>query len=287
MLALPIIGHTDNNKRQDGNLQINFASFASEDWPIGSPMTQYCFRSFAGQYSIEMLQSLGFLFTDKCMKSSGIQKAFIEIEKNSTEKFHPFCCAIYEALKDNHCRSLDELIETNKPNATKTDHTVVDIKLTDSRYVFVRHITLTPLRVILRPLCRELGNRALCLRGVEYYLRVYIREENDEMLDELDIDIRSRFKRKMLTNGIMCMNRTYYCIGSSSSQMKNFSYWFITLNEGESIDQVRAQFGDFHVIKNVATYVARIGLYFSTSTATGVSDMQRIHLLNIECIDQF
>jgi len=143
------------------------------------------------------------------------------------------------------------------------------------------------MRVILKPLSREIGNRALRLRGVENYIRIHIREENDEMLDKLDANIGSRFKRKMLTDGIMCMGRVYYCVGSSTSQMKNSSYWFTALNNQETIDQVRRQFGDFTAIKNVATYVARIGLYFSTSTATGVSDTRIIIQHAKECIVRF
>ncbi len=272
LLSLPTIGHTDNNKRQDGNFQINFASFTSENWPITNPIAQHSFHSFKSRYSIEMLQSLGYVFTDKYMKSSTIQNTFRQIENVSTNEFHNFCSSIYKALKDDHCLSLDDLIKHYTPKISKTDSTVIDMASVDDRFVFVRHITLTPMCVILKPLSRERGNRALRLRGVENYIRVHIREENHEILEKLDDDIRSRFKRKMLTDGIMCMNRIYYCIGSSTSQMKNFSYWFTTLNDGETIDQVRAQFGDFTVIKNVATYVARIGLYFSTSTATGVSD---------------
>ncbi len=273
LLSLPIIGHTENNKRQDGNFQINFATFTSENWSITNPIPhQPSFSSFKSQYSIEMLQSLGYVFTDKYMKSSTIQNLFRQIGKFSTNEFHNFCSTIYKALKDDHCLSLDDLIQRHTPKISKTDSTIIDMTSADDRFVFVRHITLTPMCIILKPLIREIGNRALRLRGVKNYIRVHIREENHEILEKLDDGMRSRFKRKMLTDGIMCMNRVYYCIGSSTSQMKKFSYWFTKLNDGETIDQVRAQFGDFTAIKNVATYVARIGLYFSTSAATGVSD---------------
>ena len=280
LLSLPIIGYTDNNKRQDGNLQINFASFTEEDWPMTNSIVLPSFSSFKSQYSIEMLQSLGYVFTDKYMNSSDIEKSFRKIEKFSTSEFHCFCSCIYHALKNDHCLSLDDLIKKHSPNTPKSDSTVIDMTSKDDQFVFVRHITLTPMRVILKPLNRETGNRALRLRGVENYIRVHIREENDDILDKLDDQIRSRFKLKMLTKGIMCMNRVYYCVGSSTSQMKNFSYWFTALNNGETIDRVRAQFGDFSAIQNVATYVARIGLYFTTSTSTDVSEIEIIQIEN-------
>ena len=272
LLNLPIIGHTENNKRQDGNFQINFAVFKSENWPHTDRIRQHGFNSFKSRYSIEMLQSLGYVFIDKYTTSPAIQNSFRLIENVSPKKFHDFCSSLYKALKSDHCLSVDDLIKTHLPNKDKTESTRIDMASVDDRFVSVRHITITPTRVILKPFCREIGNRALRRRGVEKYIRVHIREENDEMLDVLPEKIRSRFKRKML-HGFECMDKVYYCIGSSTSQMKNFSYWFTTLNEGETIDQVRAQFGDFTNIKNVATYVARVGLYFSTSSSTGVSDL--------------
>lgn len=271
--ALPILGHTENNKRQDGNFQINFASFTFEDWSDNfSQNIQPCFNSFKSQYSLEMLESLGYIFTDKYIKSTDAQNLLKKIERDSTNDFHRFCSSLYKALLDNHCLSLDDFISQNMPHIHKTDNsTMINMAPEDDQFISVRQLTLTPMRIIFKPLNPERGNRALALRGVNNYIRVHIREENNELLDTLNDKIRLRFKLKMLENGIMCMNKTYYCIGCSTSQMKNFSYWFTTLNNGETIDQIQAQFGDFTAIKNVATYVARIGLYFSTSTPTGVS----------------
>ncbi|CAF3845173.1 unnamed protein product [Rotaria sordida] len=270
LLSLPIVGHTDNNKRQDGNLQINFASFTIENWSNVKITVQPRFNSFKSQYSIEMLHSLGYVFTDKYLTSLNAQQSFIKIERDSMNEFHNFCSHLYKALKENHCLCLDDLIRRNTPNTNKINDTFIDMISADNLYVFIRDITLTPMRVIFNPISRERSNRALCQRGAENYIRVYIREENDETLNTLSANIRSRFKRKMLTDGIMCMNRVYYCVGASTSQMKNFSYWFTALHDGETIERVRAQFGDFTKIQNLATYVARVGLYFSASTSTGI-----------------
>lgn len=277
LLALPIVGHTDNNRRQDGNFEINFASFTTEDWSTTNPTAKHNFHSFKSQYSVEMLQSLGYVFTDKYMKSFDIEKIFINIEKYSMDEFYNFCSSLYNALRKDHCLCLNNFISLNTSNITKNNSAAINMTPMNNRFVFVRHITLTPMRVILKPLCPEIGNRALRLRGVENYIRVRIREENDDALDKLDSNVRSRFKLKMLTSGIICMNKNYYCVGSSTSQMKSCSYWFTALNDGEIIDQVRKQFGDFTKIKNMATHVARIDLYFSTSIPTNVSDPRLVN----------
>ncbi|CAF0746889.1 unnamed protein product [Adineta steineri] len=270
LLSLPIVGHTDNNKRQDGNFHINFALFTMEDWPNMNAIEKPCFNSFKSQYSIEMLHSLGYIFTDKYTKSQAAQKSFIKIERDFTNEFHNVCSRIYKALKGNQCLDFDDLIRLHTPNTNTSNNMSIDMTYMDDQNVFIRHITLTPMCVIFNPLIRERSNRALRIRGTEKYIRVCIREENNENLDTLTAEIRLRFKQKMFTDGIMCMNKRYYFVGASTNQMKKFSYWFTALNDGETIDQVRTQFGDFTAIKNLATFVARVGLYFSTSFATGI-----------------
>jgi hypothetical protein len=226
---------------------------------------------------MEMLQSLGYVFTDKHFKSLNAQKSFTTIERQSKNEFYDVCSFIRQSLGENHCLRLDDMITTHTLSKNKNDSTVIDMTPANDQLFLIRPVTLTPMRVILKPFNREIVNRALRQRGAENYIRVYIRDENDEVLDSLDVNIRSRFKLKMFTNSIMCMDRVYYCAGSSTSQAKNFSYWFTALNDGETIDQVRAQFGNFTAVKNLATYVARLGQYFSTSKATGVSDTRILY----------
>ncbi|CAF1534345.1 unnamed protein product, partial [Rotaria sordida] len=151
LLSLPIVGHTDNNKRQDGNLQINFASFTIENWSNVKITVQPRFNSFKSQYSIEMLHSLGYVFTDKYLTSLNAQQSFIKIERDSMNEFHNFCSRLYKALKENHCLCLDDFIRRNTPNTNKINDTFIDMISADNLYVFIRDITLTPMRVIFNP----------------------------------------------------------------------------------------------------------------------------------------
>ena len=59
--------------------------------------------------------------------------------------------------------------------------------------------------------------------------------------------------------------------------MKNQDFWFLALAQklqpdkaAEKIHQARMALGDLNAIRNVATYVARVGLYLTTSKPTGV-----------------
>ncbi|CAF1143464.1 unnamed protein product [Didymodactylos carnosus] len=101
------------------------------------------------------------------------------------------------------------------------------------------------------------------------FLLVHIREEDNQPLKDFDPAIKRRLKHKML-HGIKAMGRTYRLFGTSSSQLKEMSFWFAAI-ENRSIEQAWQDLGDFSEIKNVANYVARIGLYFSTSRETEIS----------------
>ncbi len=70
------------------------------------------------------------------------------------------------------------------------------------------------------------------------------------------------------------MNRTYRLFGTSTSQLKEMSFWFVAI-EDKSIEEAWTLLGDFSGIKNVANYVARIGLYFSTSRQTAVKRFKK------------
>ncbi|CAF1087992.1 unnamed protein product [Didymodactylos carnosus] len=257
LLALPLVGHTNKNKRQDGNFKITFASFTLKNWSFNNNSVKNTFTSFKSQYSMEMVQSLGYVFTDKYMNSSDVQESFKTIERRSTHEFYEFCCLIQTHLKENHCLYFKDLAIMNNGNKNGSISTSIRMTSGDNQLFLIRCAVLTPMRLTFKSLNPEIGNRAVRLRGSDNFIRVYIRDENDEIFDTLDVNIRSRFKSKLFTNGITCMNRVYYCLASSTSQMKDFSYWFIALNDGETTDQVLMQYGDFSGIKNLATYVAR------------------------------
>ena len=61
-------------------------------------------------------------------------------------------------------------------------------------------------------------------------------------------------------------------MGTSTSQMKEMSFWFIDLPPNlKDITDAHKELGDFSGIKNIATYIARIGLYFTATWPVHVS----------------
>lgn len=73
-----------------------------------------------------------------------------------------------------------------------------------------------------------------------------------------------------MLNGLKVMGRTYRFFGASNSQLREMSLWFIA-NQNRSIEEAWKVFGEFSAIKNVATFIARIGLYFTTTRETQVN----------------
>lgn len=75
-----------------------------------------------------------------------------------------------------------------------------------------------------------------------------------------------------MTDGITLMSKNYRYIGASTGQMKEKAFWFIDLPSNiKSIEDAHARLGEFHQIKNIATYIARVGQYFSRTLPVGVS----------------
>ena len=101
------------------------------------------------------------------------------------------------------------------------------------------------------------------------FLLVHIREEDNQKLKDFDSLIKRRLKSKML-HGIKAMGKTYRLFGTSTSQLKEMSFWFVAI-ENKSIEDAWEILGDFSSVKNIAKHVARVGLYFSTSQETEVN----------------
>lgn len=75
-----------------------------------------------------------------------------------------------------------------------------------------------------------------------------------------------------MKDGIKMIHSTFKYMGASTGQMKEMGFWFIDLPPSlKSIKEAREALGDFDKIKNIATYIARVGQYFSTSWPLDVS----------------
>ncbi|CAF3947011.1 unnamed protein product [Rotaria sordida] len=217
-------------------------------------------------YALKMLYSMGYVFQDKYSKQMHDQ--FVAFDK---ELFNNMCYYLKEKLEENHCYMLNRIFDEYNTYLEKKRKKEQEYSVQKLPYS-IGCISLTPLRIIYHRMESPIGNRALRMRqfgGEDMFLLVHIREEDNQALKDFDSSIKCRLKSKMI-QGIKAMGRIYRLFGTSTSQLKEMSFWFAAI-EDKPIEKAWEELGNFSSIKNVANYVARIGLYFSTSHATGIS----------------
>ena len=217
-------------------------------------------------YALHMLYSMGYVFQDKY--SAKFHDEFIRFAKNE-DQFNEICYYLKEKLQENHCYGL-KMIFKDYPNYIQQKRQESSNNNTLSYKIGC--VSLTPLRLVYQPMTSSIGNRVIRnpeFGGADNFLLVHIREEDNQPLKDFDSSVRRRLKRKM-ANGIQVMGKTYRLFGTSTSQMKEMSFWFLDL-KNRSLEDAWKLLGDFNSIKNVAQYVARIGLFFSTARRTNLS----------------
>ena len=136
--------------------------------------------------------------------------------------------------------------------------------------VKVRRLLLTPTAVRALPGEHIVGNRVVREFGVDGFLRVVLRDEDMELLSAsavaLDKPVRviTEFLRQDLTIG----NRRYHFLGCSNSQMRQHGFWMYASDGRQTVDGIRRWMGDLSGERCVATYVSRLGQFFSASKKT-------------------
>ena len=139
-----------------------------------------------------------------------------------------------------------------------------------SQSVNVAYAIITPSRIEYQPLQTNVRHRALQIYPVQNWLLVHMRGDNGiDKIHELDLQTRARF-RNLMIKGIQRDNGYYRYFGSSNSQMKEQAGWFLLLPPNENMDQAREKIGKVSKIRSVSTYIARVGLYLTTSRSAGV-----------------
>jgi hypothetical protein len=212
-------------------------------------------------YALKVLNSMGYVFQDKYSKE--IHNRFATMDQDA---FQHMCYFLKNKLEEDHCYNLQCIFDVFSGDTTE--------KCQKGRTppFSIGSISLTPLRLLFQKRESSIGNRALRMKEFadeDMFLLVHVREEDNQALKTFDSSIKRRLKSKML-HGIKVMGRTYCLVGASSSQLREMSFWFMASDKG-SIENAWEIFGDFSGIKNVATFVARIGLYFTTSRETQVN----------------
>jgi RNA-dependent RNA polymerase len=86
-----------------------------------------------------------------------------------------------------------------------------------------------------------------------------------------------RYFRAILLAGIELAGRRYHLYGMSNSQLKDRSFWFVRAASLDDIHRKRQRLGQLDRIHHVGTYVARLGLWFSTTDPTDVRTVDTRH----------
>ncbi|CAF1611862.1 unnamed protein product, partial [Adineta ricciae] len=254
---LPIAGYS--RRSTDSVLHINFALF---DWRVASNdhslMGRPSCSSPLDSYAMEMLWSLDYLFQDKYNEDSQFLHA---VRQKNT---YNLCCVIWKRLKEDHCYRLRDALV----NQTLRE-SLVDSE-DSSQSVNVAYAIVTPSRIEYQPLQTNVRHRALQIYPAKNWLLVHMRDDNGlDKIHELNLQTRVRF-RNLMIKGIQRDNGYYRYFGSSNSQMKEQAGWFLLLPPNENMDQAREKIGKVSKIRSVSTYIARVGLYLTTSRSAGI-----------------
>ncbi|XP_042500578.1 probable RNA-dependent RNA polymerase 1 [Macadamia integrifolia] len=168
----------------------------------------------------------------------------------------------------------------------------------DSGLKYVRRVQVTPSKVFFCGPEVNVSNRVLrqYSKHIDNFIRVSFVDENLDKMCSIDLSPRTStgskerrtgiYKRILSTlkNGIVIGEKRFDFLAFSSSQLRDNSAWmFAKTDDGITAAKIRKGMGDFHEIRNVAKYAARLGQSFSSSTETlNVSEREVETIRDIE-----
>ncbi|XP_008812977.2 probable RNA-dependent RNA polymerase 1 [Phoenix dactylifera] len=152
----------------------------------------------------------------------------------------------------------------------------------DAGLVYVYRVQVTPSKVYFYGPEVNVSNRVVrhFSEDIENFVRVSFVDEDWEKMHSTDLSSRSGsagnemhtalYRRilSVLRNGITIGDKKFEFLAFSSSQLRENSAWMFASNERLTAAAIRKWMGDFHEIRNVAKYAARLGQSFSSSTET-------------------
>ncbi|KAJ1418369.1 RNA-dependent RNA polymerase, eukaryotic-type [Sesbania bispinosa] len=152
----------------------------------------------------------------------------------------------------------------------------------DEGLVYVHRVQVTPSKIYFCGPEVNLSNRVLrnYPEDIDNFLRVSFVDEDMDRLHSADLiqpsstaDLERETKIHQrvfstLKNGIEIGDKRFEFLAFSSSQLRDNSVWMFASRIGLTASDIRKWMGDFHEIRNVAKYAARLGQSFSSSRET-------------------
>ncbi|XP_022943176.1 RNA-dependent RNA polymerase 1-like [Cucurbita moschata] len=163
----------------------------------------------------------------------------------------------------------------------------------DEGLVYVHRVQVTPCRVYFCGPEVNVSNRVL-RRYPEYldnFLRVSFVDEELDKLYSTELSPRESssledgktkiFKRilSVLKDGITIGDKKFEFLAYSSSQLRENAVWMFAPRDGITAAKIRKWMGDFHSIRNVAKYAARLGQSFGSSTETASVSRREVKVI--------
>ncbi|GMJ03735.1 RNA-dependent RNA polymerase 1 [Hibiscus trionum] len=147
--------------------------------------------------------------------------------------------------------------------------------------VAVRRIQVTPSKVYFSGPDINQSNRVLrrYIKDIDNFLRVSFVEEELGKIHSSDLSSSTsvtdgkptRIYQRILStlrNGILIGDKKFEFLACSTSQLRENSIWMFASKPGLTAEDIREKMGQFHVIRNVAKYAARLGQSLSSSRET-------------------
>jgi hypothetical protein len=200
----------------------------------------------------------------------------IKLAEEDENNFYQLSLKAFYELKKCHWIDLIKIFQKNLSKIMNNDQLL---------HVAVVH--LTPTRLLIMPKEKSKGHRAMrhvLFEGVKDFCLVYLKPDPPNIYFNDNQQIFEYFQ-EIFQTGLELNGNRYHLFGASNSQLKDHSFWFIKAISLEEIHHKRELLGQFNQIRNLGTYVARLGLWFSKTDPTNVRNNRKFRKKNWNFLD--
>ena len=228
------------------------------------------FQTFDASYAWFCLQTRGFKVLDQARSGE-----FTELLNTATTnpQFDRILNAVAVRVDEWLICDLRKTLVEELELLEKTGRTSEDaiLRPDGDHFVSIRRLLITP--TTMRGLSAQwgVGNRVVRHYDSDRFIRVIIRDEDLSLLSGAN-----RLRKPIgaitdfLRRDLVVADRRYHFLGCSNSQLREHGLWMYAGDgqEGHTVDAIRRWMGDLSKERCIATYVSRLGQFFSASRNT-------------------
>ncbi|MCL7025086.1 hypothetical protein MKW94_007557 [Papaver nudicaule] len=237
----------------------------------------------------DILFKVNSLVQNGCLSGQTLDAKFFRMVDPDYHPVNQIKCALEKLfhLKDCCYEPVKWLTEQYMAYRLSANHPrSASISLSDG-LVYIRRVQITPLKVYFMGPEINVSNRVLrhYHKHLDNFIRISFVDEDSEKIRSADLSTRATMNDEKkqtllydrilstLHNGVVIGDKKFEFLAFSASQLRDNSAWMfasIALPSEQLLTaaSIRDWMGDFHEIKNVAKYAARLGQSFGSSTET-------------------